>query len=285
MKISKLLPILLTSLLLILLPTVALAGAEVTEMTSNTEGITITITLTNENMFVSSYTCGIHYDTNKMTLLSVKGGNNSEKISIEQINSNTSWEALTYSTIAEAETNGNVGFAFVNNSEKEYRAGIIAEMMFRVDEPENNTILYYGDSVGANGAIWENEITLPVSPENITVTVGNSNYDETLDVVSYMVSLKNNTSLQKDGTLYVATYTKAGQMISVQSNNVQLSGNNTNHYKIEITGNFDTNTIIKIYLLSSEKMPITSANEFLYSYNSKTDKALKITINEVSVED
>ena len=99
-------------------------------------GDTITATIINSDMTVSSIAGGIEFDPSML-----------ECISITQDSSDIS----VISTEDEASANGTIGFAIIGFQDKAYGSGPIASATFKAIKTGTTTISLYEDSAGADG--------------------------------------------------------------------------------------------------------------------------------------
>ncbi len=148
-------------------------------------GDTITVILSNESMTVSSFTCGIQYDQENLSIVSIKGTdvNNPEKISIKQTTNNSEWKTLVYSSLEEANASGRIGFAFVNSTDVSCKEGVFAEITFKAIAPGTASFVLYEDSYGIDG--YKSDTvdieTCDINEANAG-TIGDSNGDGNVDV-------------------------------------------------------------------------------------------------------
>lgn len=148
-------------------------------------GDTITVILSNESMTVSSFTCGIQYDQENLSIVSIKGTdvNNPEKISIKQTTNNSEWKALVYSSLEEANASGRIGFAFVNSTDVSCKEGVFAEITFKAIAPGTASFVLYEDSYGIDRYKSDTVAveTCDINEANAG-TIGDSNGDGNVDV-------------------------------------------------------------------------------------------------------
>ncbi|MBQ2880961.1 MAG: dockerin type I repeat-containing protein, partial [Clostridia bacterium] len=125
----------------------------------------IAVTMSNREMTVSSFTCGIHYDRESLKLISISGCDvsDSDQIGIKRNSDGSIWEVFAVSTIEEAEANGNVGFAFVNSSDDVYAATTFVELKFQIISSKATSIVVYEDSAGSDGVISEYTMDINLS--------------------------------------------------------------------------------------------------------------------------
>ena len=112
-------------------------------------GDTITVTLSNEAMKVCSFTGGLHFDTAKFTCTSIVGAEGDENIYLSE--GGEAVKAMVSATVADANRNGNIGFAFVGTEEASYEAGTLFTATFTANIKGTGTFSVYESSDGADG--------------------------------------------------------------------------------------------------------------------------------------
>ena len=139
--------------------TMAEGNYNATMETNKTEveaGGEFTVTIKNKAMTVSSFACGIFFDTSKLECMSITGAlvansyylhNPSDPIAPYVI-------ATGAPNVADSNTTGTVGFAWAGTVDTAYGATTIATVTFKVkaDATGSADILLFEDSAGANGA-------------------------------------------------------------------------------------------------------------------------------------
>ena len=138
--------------------TMAEGSYNATMETNETEveaGETFTVTIKNKAMTVSSFTCGIFFDTSKLECMSIVGTNPNlpDRFYLVDIYEEKSRSDGT-PTPAESNVTGTVGFGWAGGENTEYVAGTIATITFKVKEDATGSanILLFEDSAGTNGA-------------------------------------------------------------------------------------------------------------------------------------
>ena len=108
-------------------------------------GDTIQLQLQTNDMTVSSFTCGVEFDPEVLSVVSV-----TESPTIETADGGT-WRAIAASAPEQANASGTVGFAFANSEERAYIGGTMATVTFEVLSAGSTEIVLYEDSDGLNG--------------------------------------------------------------------------------------------------------------------------------------
>ncbi len=117
-------------------------------------GDIFTVTLVSEMMTVSSIACGITFDKEKLTCISITGSDPEcpDEIGINKTEGNKSWtRAYVAPSVEEANDAGSVGIAFLNTEDTSYAAGEIFTATFMAEVEGETDITLYEDSDGANG--------------------------------------------------------------------------------------------------------------------------------------
>lgn len=143
--------------------TMAEGSYNVTMETNETEveaGETFTVTIKNKAMTVSSFVCGIFFDTSKLEIVSIEGGQEADRSNYYLVMKNPPVLGGPYvlptakPTVEESKVTGTVGFAWGGTANTEYNAATIATITFKVKENATGSanILLFEDSAGTNGA-------------------------------------------------------------------------------------------------------------------------------------
>lgn len=187
-------------------------------------GETITVQIQNSAMTVSSFTCGVAYDREKLALVSVAGMNelNPENVSIHRASDNAEWNALVYSTLAESEVCGTVGFAFVNCKNELYAAGSFAEITFKVLKEGRATLTVYEDSDGEDGLIMN--CTQEIMCQNNTT--GDGSGDDVYNVSGVLISY--GICESEEATLQLIPLNSEDKIYEIK-----VGGTGNKEYKIE----------------------------------------------------
>ena len=164
---KKCLSLLLSFLLLLsLIPTAVFAadGETNVEMAVSTDAVsgslkdvrvgdTVTVQLSVKAMTVSSFTCGIAFDKEKLQCVQIVGSDPEypDDIGINKTSGKNTWVDFTaVSTRTEANNNGTVGFALGGAVDVEYQAGLFATITFNVIARGDCTITLYEDTAGTD---------------------------------------------------------------------------------------------------------------------------------------
>ncbi len=124
-------------------------------MTSNISeveavGDTVTFTLSNAAMTVTSLAGGIGFDTSKATCLSITGSrNNGNAYLVDPDGENV--KATVTATVDDANQYGYASFAFAGTKDVAYQAGTLLTVSFRIDAADGATFTLFEDSDGADG--------------------------------------------------------------------------------------------------------------------------------------
>lgn len=189
--------------LLSTLPAVSAEGdSNITMTVSATEvnvGDTITVTLTNRDMNVISFTGGVAYDLTRFTCEKIVGDKDGQESSSPYLYNGEEWiKALAVSSLEDSAAAGTVGFAFANTDESHYAEHVIFVATFRaISGGEANFTLY-------ESADGTDEFTSSCSDE-VSVTVKGTDVSQNeFGISSSHVSLKpgetESLSAEKDVT-------------------------------------------------------------------------------------
>ncbi len=115
-------------------------------------GGTVRVTLSVDDMTVSSFTTGIHFDPTVLSCVSIEGTRVGYPEQVYLHDSASDYvPALAVSTVSEANNSGSVGFAWVSTDNNHYPNQEIAVITFQAITDENTAISLYEDSAGADG--------------------------------------------------------------------------------------------------------------------------------------
>ena len=151
------------------------------------QGETVTVTISNSDMTISSMGAGIAFDKSRLQCVSVTQKNSSIDV---------------VSTPAEANKSGTVGFAIIGSSDKKYKSGVMVTAKFTAIASGSAQITLYEDSDGKNGYKSDN-----ASSKTISISGSNSSGTGYSDVSS--------GTWYSDAVVYV---TRKGYMSGVGSN-------------------------------------------------------------------
>ena len=133
-------------------------------------GDNVVVTVRHSEMTVSSFTCGVTFDPAKMECVSIVGPDPEypSDFYLTKDSGRNPWvNATGVSTVAEANGNGNVGFAVANTVDATYLEDVIFTVTFKAKVDGETTVKLYEDSAGAEG--YKND-----NIETKTVTIGSS---------------------------------------------------------------------------------------------------------------
>lgn len=172
-------------------------------------GDTVTISLSDNAMTVSSFTCGVAFDPELVKVVAVTP-------SAIALTDDTVWEPLVVSTPQQANENGAVGFAYANSADRSYEAGTVAEITFEAIAEGNAVFTLYEDSDGQDGNRSDSLQTLTCQISN---DMGAMNYlvhmQEKTDT-SVSISMVNKAETAANGFFVVAVYDREGRMLYSQ---------------------------------------------------------------------
>lgn len=186
-------------LVLLLAPVILPTAAEAAEDTSDGNvsitvdnatpnvGDTVTVTLSNEDMTVSVFTCGISFDTTKLQCTDINTIDSpitdSAKLVEPQL---TTLDSTDVEAGTDANSTGRVGFGVVSVDQtsphdKSIDAGDFLAVEFTVLEAGEITITAYEDSAGADGVTGDKGAKDVDSVKLNKVLLGDVNCDEAVD--------------------------------------------------------------------------------------------------------
>ena len=176
---KKIVSLLLSLLMLIsLMPTVVLAAGSNISMTVTPSahtldtlrvGDTVTVTVVNNAMTVTSFVFNVKFDKDKFECKSIKGtGKNPDKYYLVDQYDDTV-PSGTASTTAEANNSGTIGFGWAATSDANYKATTIVTITFEVKAVGSATFVLTEKSDGQDGFIGQ------VSTTPVTVSSAASN--------------------------------------------------------------------------------------------------------------
>lgn len=161
---KRLLSLLLSLLLLLsLVPATALAASGNISMTVSPStgtmdtlhvGDTVTVTVSNQAMTVSTFTFNVQFDKDKFECTSIVGvdSNFPDEIGLEKESGKNTWAGVqTKSTLTEANNNATVGFGWAAAGDTKYKAATIVTITFKVKATGSAKFVLSEDSGGTNG--------------------------------------------------------------------------------------------------------------------------------------
>lgn len=156
---KKLLPILLCVLLVAGFAFTAYAADGATNVVLNVDvteaqpGDIITVTLSNTEMNVTSFTAGFKFDTEKLECISIVGPDAEWPEEFYLTRRRGMMFATAVSTVDQANANGQVGFAYAGTSEYTYFEGLLFTVQFKVKDGATGTLSFtsYEDTAGTDG--------------------------------------------------------------------------------------------------------------------------------------
>lgn len=175
-QIKRTLAFLLCAVMILgLMPAISFAAEGATNVVMTVDktevqpGDTITVTLNHKEMTVSSFTCGVSFDTEMLECVSIVGQDPEypEDFFLTKTSGRNPYvNATSVSTVAEANGNGNVGFALAASADATYIEETIYVVTFTVKEGASGTLTLtaYEDSAGTDAC--KNDA---VQTENVTV--------------------------------------------------------------------------------------------------------------------
>lgn len=180
---KKLLPILFCVVMVVTIALTAYAAGGETNVymtvdkTEVKPGDTITVTLSCNNMKVTSFTAGIRYDKTQLDITSIVSDDPEypEDFGLYQKSKGSStWvPATAMSTIQQAKANGQVGFGYAGTTDKEYVGSVLFTVTFVVKEgvTDSITIGAYEDTAGTDAFQNKDEDGNNILNETKTVTI------------------------------------------------------------------------------------------------------------------
>lgn len=161
---KRLLSLLLSLLLLLsLVPATALAASGNISMTVSPStgtmdtlhvGDTVTVTVSNQAMTVSTFTFNVQFDKDKFECTSIVGADSNypDEIVLEKESGKNTWAGVqTKSTLTEANNNATVGFGWAAAGDTKYKAATIVTITFKVKATGSAKFVLSEDSGGTNG--------------------------------------------------------------------------------------------------------------------------------------
>lgn len=161
---KRFLSLLLSLLLLLsLVPATALAASGNISMTVSSStgkmdtlhvGDTVTVTVSNQAMTVSTFTFNVQFDKDKFECVSIVGADSEypDDIGLEKEAGKTTWvSALTKSTLQEANNTAAVGFGWAATDDINYKAATIVTITFKAKAPGSAEFVLSEDSGGTGG--------------------------------------------------------------------------------------------------------------------------------------
>ena len=161
---KRLLSLLLSLLLLLsLVPATALAASGNISMTVSPStgtmdtlhvGDTVTVTVSNQAMTVSTFTFNVQFDKDKFECTSIVGADSNypDEIGLEKESGKNTWAGVqTKSTLTEANNNATVGFGWAAAGDTKYKAATIVTITFKVKATGSAKFVLSEDSGGTNG--------------------------------------------------------------------------------------------------------------------------------------
>lgn len=142
-------------------------------------GETVTITISNKDMTVQSFTGGIKFDKDKFDCISIK---NIDKESInpaEEIygyvtSKKGNKKPLEVSSIKDANREGTVGFALTGTTDISYNQGVVLYATFRCKAVGTGNYVLYEDTSGMceyrNDSIVQKTVTIPKASNDVSIT-------------------------------------------------------------------------------------------------------------------
>ena len=161
---KRFLSLLLSLLLLLsLVPATALAASGNISMTVSSStgkmdtlhvGDTVTVTVSNTAMTVSTFTFNVKFDKEKFECTSIVGADSEypDDIGLEKESGKTTWVgAQTKSTLQEANNTAAVGFGWAAADDTKYKAATIVTITFKAKAPGSAEFVLSEDSSGTGG--------------------------------------------------------------------------------------------------------------------------------------
>ena len=161
---KRFLSLLLSLLLLLsLVPATALAASGNISMTVSSStgemdtlhvGDTVTVTVSNTAMTVSTFTFNVKFDKEKFECTSIVGADSEypDDIGLEKESGKNTWvSAQTKSTLKEANNTAAVGFGWAAADDTKYKAATIVTITFRAKAPGSAEFVLSEDSSGTGG--------------------------------------------------------------------------------------------------------------------------------------
>ena len=133
--------------------------------TALASGDTFSVNLTSDEMTVSSIVCGILFDNDKLSCVSIVGSDpeSPDEIGINKTEGkSTRVEACFVPSVNEANESGSIGAVFVNENDVSYSAGEVFTATFLAKSAGEAEITLYEDTDGADGYRSDNAKSMQV---------------------------------------------------------------------------------------------------------------------------
>ena len=117
-------------------------------------GDTVTVTVSNQAMTVSTFTFNVQFDKDKFECTSIVGADSNypDEIGLEKESGKNTWAGVqTKSTLTEANNNAPVGFGWAAAGDTKYKAATIVTITFKVKATGSAKFVLSEDSGGTNG--------------------------------------------------------------------------------------------------------------------------------------
>ena len=138
------------------------------DKTNAVVGDEVTVTISNDEMTVSSFTCGIKFDKDKLECKAIEGASGKAIKVSYQGEEEQETQNLSKSTASEANGAGTVGMYFTGTEDVKYNAGVLSKITFTVKAAGDASITLYEDSDGTDGfradTIESKTITIQSTP-------------------------------------------------------------------------------------------------------------------------
>lgn len=221
----KLACLLTMAMLFAMLPGTALAaGSNLTiavDKTSATVGDTVQVTLSIKEMTASSITGGFSFDTEKMTCTSIVGADGDDYFYVTKGTKNREAEMTAVSTVDEANSSGNVGFALVGTSDEDYHAGIVLVATFTAKADGGADFASYEDTAGADAFKGDDVETITTTVEAVTVMATGISLDQTtLSIVKGQTGTLTATVTPDEATDKTVTWSSSDDTVATVADGV-----------------------------------------------------------------
>lgn len=135
------------------------------DKTTAAVGDTISVTISNGNMTVESFTCGFFFDLTKLECTSISGPNSTKPgfFFITDDEYGAPWKATAASKVSDANTSGTVGIAFAGTEDIAYKAGVVLTATFKVKATGDAAFTLYEDTGGTDRFKSDSIVTKTVS--------------------------------------------------------------------------------------------------------------------------
>ena len=151
-------------------------------------GDTITVTVSNKAMTVSSFTCGFKFDLTKLKCTSISGPDSTKPGFFFITNDEYGYPltATATPTISESNASGTVGIAFAGTADVKYKAGVVLTATFEVKATGDAAFTLYENTGGTNqfmsDAIETKTVTIAKAPiSSVTASVKKPEAGKALD--------------------------------------------------------------------------------------------------------